>query len=383
MIPFYSSLVINHYLINLEEDMRGMFVCLSYLIVFNACIDNQEPVVPEKKVPAKVLPTPNDGALHDAEDDRGDDQEQAAAKIIFDTDIAEDCDDVGAMAVLHALADYGELEILGMMVSMPVQYGAPALDAINTFYKRPDIPIGTLRNSSDSSGAGDLAVYNEALAKRFPNDLKDAKYAPNSVTLYRQLLASAKDTSVIILTVGPLTNIYHLMKSMPDTISALKGMDLIRKKVKRLITAGGQLPKGSSYNFRIAPEKSEYVINNWPVEYWFVPNALGDDVFTGPVMMANTAVDNPVRVAYALYRSAHPGWEFRPSWDQMGVLIAARGESELFKIDKTGRVEASKHYITWNSTRDKDHVWFQNNSSVEERRKVVEDLMMKTPGEKK
>ena len=33
-------------------------------------------------------------------------------KLIFDTDIAEDCDDVGAMAVLHALADKGELEIL-------------------------------------------------------------------------------------------------------------------------------------------------------------------------------------------------------------------------------------------------------------------------------
>src|SRR5438046_2179973 len=33
-------------------------------------------------------------------------------KVIFDTDMDSDCDDVGALAVLHALADRGEAEIL-------------------------------------------------------------------------------------------------------------------------------------------------------------------------------------------------------------------------------------------------------------------------------
>ena len=35
-------------------------------------------------------------------------------KIIFDTDMVEDYDDVGAMAVLHAMADAGKCEILAM-----------------------------------------------------------------------------------------------------------------------------------------------------------------------------------------------------------------------------------------------------------------------------
>ena len=304
---------------------------------------------------------------------------QTSTKLIFDTDIAEDCDDVGAMAVLHALADKGELDILAMMVSMPVEYGAPALDAINTYFRRPDIPIGTLKNSQDALGAANLDVYNRALATEFPNDVKHADNAPNALGLYRELLAKEPDTSVVIVTVGPLTNLYHLMNSGADEFSPLNGMDLIRQKVKRFIMAGGKLPNGSSYNFRISPEKSEFVINNWPTEHWFVPNELGDSVFTGTEMLSKTRAENPIHVAYRLYQKAHPGWEFRPSWDQMAVYIAARPDGPLFKTNTTGSVKATKHFITWVDAPDKDHVWFQPNSTRERRQQVIEKLMAHQP----
>ena len=38
----------------------------------------------------------------------------AVPKIIFDTDMVEDFDDVGAVAVLHAFADEGKCEILAI-----------------------------------------------------------------------------------------------------------------------------------------------------------------------------------------------------------------------------------------------------------------------------
>ena len=38
-------------------------------------------------------------------------------RVILDTDLSSDVDDVGAVAVLHALADAGEAEILGMGIS--------------------------------------------------------------------------------------------------------------------------------------------------------------------------------------------------------------------------------------------------------------------------
>jgi inosine-uridine nucleoside N-ribohydrolase len=349
--------------------MKYLLILVMLCLIVNACVDPQAELLDSKTQqspePDKAITTTSTSSL--------------IPNVILDTDIAEDCDDVGAVAVLHALADRGEVKILGMMVSMPVQYGAPALDALNTFYKRPNIPIGTLRNSKDAIGAGNLLVYNRDLALRFPNSLKDARNAPNSVTLYRQLLNSQPDKSVVIISVGPVTNLYHLMKSAADNISSLNGMALITKKVKRVIIAGGKLPEGTSYNFRLAPEKSEYVMNNWPTEIWFAPNELGDNVLTGKEMMSRTTRTNPVHEAYRLYKLAHPGWQFRPSWDQMGVLIGVRGNAGLFKSNAWGGVRANDSWIQWYASPDKNHVWYQNNSSIEYRRSVVENLMIQPP----
>jgi hypothetical protein len=62
--------------------------------------------------------------------------------IILDTDMDTDCDDAGALAVLHALADRGECEILGTMVSARHPGSAPTVAAINAYYGRPHLPVG-------------------------------------------------------------------------------------------------------------------------------------------------------------------------------------------------------------------------------------------------
>ena len=304
---------------------------------------------------------------------------EVIVRLILDTDIAADCDDAGAVAVLHALADKREVDILGMMVSMPVEYGAPALDAINTFYNRPDIPIGTLKNSQEGAATGGLKTYNQDLTKRFPNDLKHGVYAPNAVTLYRKLLADENDASVTILTIGPLTNLYHLLQSKGDSISSLTGVELIKKKVKRLVTAGGRLPEGSSYNFWMAPEKTEYVVSHWPTEHWFAPNQLGDSVLTGDGLLKKTPIENPVRMAYTLYRATHPTWPFRPSWDQMAVLVAVRPSSGMFSTETKGRVTVVGDKLRWTNDKDRDHVWFRTATSSESLKDIIEDLMTQEP----
>jgi len=47
--------------------------------------------------------------------------ERPPVRLIFDTDIQGDADDVGTVAVLHALADSGEAEILATGVSSSTQ----------------------------------------------------------------------------------------------------------------------------------------------------------------------------------------------------------------------------------------------------------------------
>jgi hypothetical protein len=51
-------------------------------------------------------------------------------RIIFDTDMGSDCDDAGALAVLHVYADRGLAEIVGCIYSSgKVPYGAGVVEA--------------------------------------------------------------------------------------------------------------------------------------------------------------------------------------------------------------------------------------------------------------
>ncbi|MBD3287475.1 nucleoside hydrolase, partial [candidate division KSB1 bacterium] len=163
----------------------------------------------------------------------------AADKIIFDTDIGPDWDDVGATATLHALANFGEAEIIGMMVSSgghSATWGPPCLDAFNTYYGRPDIPIGVAADGPEFGSS-----YNRQIAQEFEQDL-GTDNAWNAVELYRKLLSEQEDSSVVIITVGFMTNIADLLRSEADEYSSLNGIDLVRQKVIKWTCMGGGFP---------------------------------------------------------------------------------------------------------------------------------------------
>jgi hypothetical protein len=65
--------------------------------------------------------------------------------LIFDTDMMGDVDDVGTAAVLHALADQGEVNILAMGVCVKNPWSPLCLDALNTYFRRPDTPLGVVK----------------------------------------------------------------------------------------------------------------------------------------------------------------------------------------------------------------------------------------------
>src|SRR5438876_1603917 len=66
--------------------------------------------------------------------------------LIFDTDMGNDVDDALALAVLHALESRGECTLLAVTLTKDEPYAAPYVDIVNTFYGRPDIPIGVARS---------------------------------------------------------------------------------------------------------------------------------------------------------------------------------------------------------------------------------------------
>ena len=67
---------------------------------------------------------------------------QGGPKIIFDTDMVSDYDDVGAIAALHAMADADQCEILAMGTCSRGNSSVAAVEIFNAFYGRPNIPVG-------------------------------------------------------------------------------------------------------------------------------------------------------------------------------------------------------------------------------------------------
>jgi len=170
---------------------------------------------------------------------------QAQTRIIFDTDIGGDADDLGALAMLHHFIDKNECELAAVMCWSTEQYAVSAIDAVNRFYAHPDIPIGARKDSIHFLKSN----YNKVIADNFPHTLNH-NLVSDAVTLYRKILEESADESLVIVTVGPLKNIENLLESKGDSISPLSGEELIDKKVREFVIMGGKFPEGKwEWNF--------------------------------------------------------------------------------------------------------------------------------------
>ncbi|WP_210489270.1 carbohydrate-binding protein [Rufibacter aurantiacus] len=299
----------------------------------------------------------------------------AKVNLILDLDIINDSDDAGALAVVHSLMRSGEVNVLAMMITVSYPHSALATDAINTYFGRPKIPIGILKDNTLLATGG---WYNQ-ISHNFPHDLS---HAPNATELYHKILSKQPDKSVVIASIGPLRNLDNLMLSSG-------GMDLIRRKVKRWVAAGGRISEdgstGTSFNYKMSGASTQRVINHWPGEVWFVPNQVGDNIATGNRLLAGKSNSNPVRKAYEIAKSRYDGPDFRPSWDQMGVLVAVRGlwGGKLTSVT-TGQLRSDVGgNVSWKypsaTHPDKNHHLIKLNASTSEMSTIIEKMMMIDP----
>lgn len=259
--------------------------------------------------------------------------DRPVANVIFDTDMGNDCDDAGALAVLHALADNGEANILAcMMLKMrknePVVGPLAFIDAINTYYGRPDIPIGV--GKKWGAYMADPKNYTSTMAGAFPNDTvnKTIDEIPHSIDLYRQILAAQPDKSVTIVALGPLLNLRYLLASEPDNYSPLSGRELVDKKVKLLSVMGGRFPEGGEFNLGNGLAGGISVAMEWPGRAVWSGYEIGGGIHTGE-KLTSTPDANPVRAAYKEYGMR------RQSWDQTSVLYAVRGLADYWEENQT------------------------------------------------
>lgn len=311
-------------------------------------------------------------------------KEQTGIKnFIFETDMQADCDDSGALAILHALADAGEAEIVAVMINSSSPYSAACVDAINTFFGRPDIPIGDLKVPYYSIGMT-IDRYPPVLAKTYPNDMlsetnnPDSK-APDATKLYRRLLSKQPDTLVTIVSVGFLSNLARLIESKPDKFSPLGGVELINKKVKRLVVMA-QLFGKDGCNVKYDIPSAQKVVKRWPTPIIWSP--LGRDIITGPRLASECQEDHIIRKAFEIHNDNpyNKGDLHRRSSDQVAVLYAIRGVGAFFEEVKRGSITISDDgFIDWTAEPDKQQGYIKQISPPDMIAKVIEDMMVR-PG---
>jgi inosine-uridine nucleoside N-ribohydrolase len=296
-------------------------------------------------------------------------------KIILDTDFGNDCDDTGALAILHQMAYNGEAEILATMYPMNDSMGAAAIDAVNTYYGNGDIPTGTYKGNYTYKGTHN-DFYNTRLLTGFPNDLKSGTNAPDAVTLYRKILNAQPDRSVTIVVVGPQRLVADLLLSRPDDISSLDGKELIRKKVKQLVSMGTEAPQGDEWNIKICPDAAQLVAREWPTTVVYSGFEIGNEIMTGERLMTE-AKDSPVKVAFETNPMVD-SLKNRHSWDQTAVLFAVRGARDYWTVQEGSIDIADDGKNRW-TDQGQDRFYLKKKKAVPEMKKIIEDMMVAPP----
>ncbi len=278
----------------------------------------------------------------------------APVPVIFDTDICEDCDDVAALAMLHALESRGRCRLLAVTVTADHPQAAPFVDCINTFYGRPDIPIGVVRPGGVKATSGylKLAAEKGAAGFRYPHDLLDVKDVPDAVTVLRKTLAAAEDGSVVVIQVGFSTNLARLLDSPADAASPLPGVELVAKKVRLLeLMAGAFEPIGGNaaygeYNVIRDRAAAAAVAARWPTEVVWSGFEIGIALPYPSQSIVEDYRDVPHHPVAEAYRIVSPPPQDRPSWDLSSVLDAILGDRGYFDRSPPGKVTVTDQGAT-------------------------------------
>ncbi len=308
---------------------------------------------------------PNEGDSNGGDPNEGDQDgtpptsPPAIPKVIFDTDMDTDCDDVGALALILEYVKAGRAELLGAVSDVPSKYAAACCDYICRYYG-VTVPVGTIYDSEYSVVETDrYARYratqanflkgSRAYNRKFSNLMgkTDVDY-PAAATVYRRILAEAEDQSVTVVLVGMPTAIEALFRTKGDSISPLSGIELFRQKVKLVVSEAQAVYPScykSSYNYFNDSIGTARFFEQCPVPIHV--SGAGGSIIVGSTYSQSFGRDHPVRIAYETFLGGAD--QGRMSWDLVAAYYAMNPDSEYFRAANHGTIlyVAENDYLCW------------------------------------
>lgn len=272
-------------------------------------------------------------------------------RIIFDTDMGNDVDDVIALDMLYKYADMGKVDILGVVSSKREEGSIRFIDAMNVLYGYPDTPVGIVRTypGEDYECKDRRLNYADYVMEHneYPHAIDDYSRVPDGYKLFRKLLAESKD-KVTIVAVGFSTNLARLLSSTADEFSKLNGIELVERKVDRLVMMAGNMHvEKKEYNVYKDQESAVRVAELWPTDILYSDFELGRSVFYSFVSAENDfryVENHPAYKAYCYYGTMPYN---RPMWDATAVLFAVEPDERYYTLSQPGEVVINQGSITF------------------------------------
>lgn len=310
--------------------------------------------------------------------------------IIFDTDIGGDCDDAGALALLHSLCEKGEAELLAVTACYGSPYVAGCIDAINTFYHR-SVPVGINydRYIGDFKD-GDYLGYAKPICEGFDNKYKDGKNIPDTLEVLRKTLAEAEDGSITFVVTGTLSSMARLITSGPDEISPLTGKELVANKIKRTVVMGGRFMGSwpctikcgdmdvvAEWNIKGDIKAAQIACEEWVGELVFTSYEIGLWCITLKGITYDENNPHPVALAYKLFPWSPDG---RESWDLSAILYAVRPDGGYYYLHPYGKVTVDDEGVTvFEADKNGTHTYLLPREDYDTVRGVIDNIIKDSP----
>jgi hypothetical protein len=267
-------------------------------------------------------------------------------RLIFDTDICGDCDDVLALGMIHALQSRGHCRLVAVTISADHELAAPFVDAVNTFYGRGNIPIGVVGKGGvvEESAFLNLAEADDHGRWRYPHAVGAGRPSGPAIAVLRAALAGQPDRSVVIAQVGFSTNLARLLDSPPDQHSPLLGEVLVRQKVRLLSLMSGAFEPidgdrhYAEYNTKKDIASAQALATRWATAMVYSGFEIGINLPYPAVSIERDygyVRHHPLAEAY-IRRNPPP--HNRPTWDLTSVLHAVLPDRGYFDLSPHGTV---------------------------------------------
>lgn len=296
----------------------------------------------------------------------------ASIPVIFDTDMGNDVDDALALDILYKYHQEKKINLLAIVSNKDAEHSTRFIDIMNNFYGFPSLPIGKVYNGAVCTRADEYSLR-VASDSTWKMTSKDHRTLPAAHLLMRKMLAGQKDGSVVIVSVGFLTNLSRLLESGPDEFSPLSGKELVAKKVKYMSLMGGEFEetdtktayenairtgtpvsvaskaapkkKRNEYNIRYDNTASQNVFKNWPTEIIVSPFEVGKHILYPATSIQNDFSFAPKHPLVEAYRAYAPMPYDRPCWDLTSVLYVV--EPQWFSVTEKGHVVVTDEAYTY------------------------------------